>query len=72
MNTTRITSTLVVVLLFWGVSAGIAADDLLHMPDARMLRFPDVSAEQIVFVYAGDLWTVPKTGGTARSRPTAR
>ena len=74
MNTTRITSTLVVVLLFWGVSAGIAADDLLHMPDARMLRFPDVSAEQIVFVYAGDLWTVPKTGGTARrlSSPKGR
>jgi len=35
-------------------------------PDARMLRFPDVSAEKIVFVYAGDLWTVPKEGGLAR------
>ncbi len=34
-------------------------------PDAGMLRFPDVSATQIVFVYAGDLWTVPREGGMA-------
>ncbi|MHC4456621.1 MAG: S41 family peptidase [Planctomycetota bacterium] len=31
-----------------------------------MLRFPDVGAERIVFVYAGDLWTVSKDGGLAR------
>ena len=35
-------------------------------PDARMLRFPDISAEKIVFVYAGDLWVVSKEGGLAR------
>src|SRR3954465_2507725 len=34
--------------------------------NARMLRFPDVSATQIVFVYAGDIWVVPKTGGNAQ------
>jgi len=33
--------------------------------DARMLQFPDVSATQIVFSYAGDLWLVPREGGTA-------
>jgi tricorn protease len=33
--------------------------------DARMLRYPDVSATQIAFVYAGDIWVVPKAGGTA-------
>ncbi|HKW13520.1 MAG TPA: PDZ domain-containing protein [Candidatus Krumholzibacteria bacterium] len=33
--------------------------------DARMLQNPDVSKTQIVFSYAGDLWVVPKTGGTA-------
>jgi len=38
----------------------------VQAPDARMLRFPDVSAEKIVFVYAGDLWTVPRAGGLAR------
>ncbi len=33
--------------------------------DARMLRFPDVSADQIAFVYAGDVWLVPREGGVA-------
>jgi len=60
------------LLVFAGILlvllAGLAAGQAGHteMPDARMLRFPDVSAERIVFVYAGDLWTVPKGGGLAR------
>ncbi|MBA3949433.1 MAG: PD40 domain-containing protein, partial [Acidobacteria bacterium] len=33
--------------------------------DARMLRYPSVSKTQIAFVYAGDVWLVPKAGGTA-------
>ena len=33
--------------------------------DARMLRQPDVSATQIAFVYAGDVWLAPKAGGLA-------
>ncbi|HEX9794397.1 MAG TPA: PDZ domain-containing protein [Planctomycetota bacterium] len=32
---------------------------------AGLLRFPDVSAERIVFSYAGDLWTVGRAGGLA-------
>ncbi|MEW6074120.1 MAG: PDZ domain-containing protein [Planctomycetota bacterium] len=35
------------------------------MPDATMLRFPDVGRERIVFVYANDLWTVDRAGGQA-------
>ncbi|MBL1213955.1 MAG: peptidase S41 [Ignavibacteriae bacterium] len=34
-------------------------------PDALMLRFPDISKNEIVFVYAGDLWKVSKEGGMA-------
>ncbi len=30
-----------------------------------MFRQPDVSATQIAFVYAGDIWVVPKQGGVA-------
>jgi len=30
-----------------------------------MMRYPDVSATQIAFVYAGDIWVAPKTGGPA-------
>lgn len=33
--------------------------------DARLFRYPDVSATQIAFVYGGDIWIVPKSGGTA-------
>lgn len=33
--------------------------------DARLFRFPDVSASQIAFVYGGDVWIVSKSGGTA-------
>lgn len=31
-----------------------------------MFRYPDVSATEIVFTYANDLWVVPRTGGVAR------
>jgi len=33
--------------------------------DARLMRYPDVSATQITFVYAGDIWVAPKNGGSA-------
>jgi tricorn protease len=32
----------------------------------RLLRFPAINDRQIVFSYAGELYTVPKDGGTAR------
>lgn len=32
----------------------------------RLFRFPDVSADQIVFSYAGDLWIVSIDGGQAK------
>jgi tricorn protease len=34
--------------------------------EARLLRFPTIHSEHIVFVYAGNLYEVPSTGGTAR------
>ncbi len=33
---------------------------------ARLLRYPDINGDQLAFVYAGDIWTVPAAGGTAR------
>src|SRR5687767_9957823 len=43
-----------------------AADTVVNGSiDARMFRYPAVSARDIAFVYAGDIWVVPKTGGTA-------
>ncbi len=32
---------------------------------AKLMRYMDVSDNQITFVYGGDIWIVPKTGGTA-------
>src|ERR1022692_145121 len=32
----------------------------------RLMRYPDVSRDQVVFVYAGDLWTTARDGGIAR------
>lgn len=42
--------------------------------DARMLQHPDISQTHIVFSYGGDLWVVPKQGGTALrlSSPTGQ
>ena len=34
-------------------------------PDARLLRFPDIHDDFVVFVYAGDLWRAPSAGGPA-------
>lgn len=34
--------------------------------EARLLRFPDICADKIVFSYAGDLYLVSSNGGTAR------
>ncbi len=50
---------LVGILLFSVGIWGMALDD------ARLLRFPDVNGNRVVFVYAGDVWTVPVSGGNA-------
>jgi tricorn protease len=32
---------------------------------AKLMKYMDVSDNQITFVYGGDIWVMPKTGGTA-------
>lgn len=49
-------------LLFLGVLGLSIAHSQV---DARLLRHPDVSATHITFVYANDIWIVPKDGGLA-------
>ncbi len=34
-------------------------------PHGGMMRYPDVSSSHIVFVYADDIWIVPRAGGVA-------
>ena len=45
----------------FGQSASQSSSDI----DARMFRYPAVSKDRIAFVYAGDIWVVPKAGGMA-------
>jgi tricorn protease len=48
-----------------GALLPVSATEKTSRIDARMMRQPDVSATQIAFVYAGDIWVAPKTGGAA-------
>src|SRR3990172_8648034 len=43
----------------------------LQAEESRLLRQPTVSATQIAFVYANDLWIVDRAGGTARRLTTS-
>jgi len=43
--------------------SALAQDD---RPHAGMLRYPDVSQSHIAFMYANDLWLVPREGGQAQ------
>ncbi|MBV9128097.1 MAG: PD40 domain-containing protein, partial [Verrucomicrobia bacterium] len=53
-------------------AAAFAQNNENHLPappppnTTRLLRFPATNGEQIVFTYAGELYTVGKDGGTAR------
>ena len=44
----------------------LAAQEAPPAGESRLLRYPDVHGDTIAFVYAGDVWTVPAAGGTAR------
>ncbi|MFN9991920.1 MAG: hypothetical protein ACK54H_01130, partial [Phycisphaerales bacterium] len=46
-----------------GLAFGVASGQVA--PDAGMLRWPDIGKDSICFVYANDIWIVPKEGGVA-------
>ncbi len=37
----------------------------LSLAQTKLLRFPDIYENEVVFCYGGDLWKAPATGGTA-------
>lgn len=43
--------------------AALPAED--GPPEGRLLRFPDIHGDFVVFVYAGDIWRSPVAGGPA-------
>ncbi len=44
----------------------IAISMEVNAQESRLMRFPAISNDKIVFTYAGDLYSVPLTGGIAR------
>jgi tricorn protease len=61
---------IIVVITF--CAAVFAQQNSTRKPDALMLRYPDVSADKIAFVYSGDIWTVSKEGGIATRLSTVK
>ncbi len=59
----KLRSTLPALGLIAGLASAAWADPI---PPTKLLRFPDLAGDQVVFTYAGDLWTVPVAGGEAR------
>jgi tricorn protease len=51
---------LVQVLIWMLVTSNLALAE-----ETRLLRFPDVNKDKIAFVYAGDIYVVPRNGGQA-------
>ena len=51
------------ILLTLGLLASVIFS---YGEEGRLLRFPHINGDKIVFSYAGDLYTVDADGGTAR------
>ncbi len=45
--------------------ASIAILPTTAFSQTKLLRFPDIRGDRVVFTYAGDLWTAPSSGGSA-------
>jgi tricorn protease len=66
MRTRSNAPTLLALLLFLLVGPLASAGEPGNgPPEARLLRFPDIHGDFVVFVYAGDIWRAPVTGGPA-------
>ena len=62
--------TIVFAALLAFTGSALVAGTAAALEECRLLRQPDIQGDRIVFVYAGDLWTVARAGGLA-SRLTA-
>jgi tricorn protease len=58
----RLTTLLLLLTVVLGPVASVSAP---VEPHGGMIRYPDVSESLITFLYANDLWVVPKEGGIA-------
>ncbi len=51
----------ILILILAGACASFAQD----MPEGRLMRFPDIYKDKVVFSYGGDLWLSSASGGIA-------
>lgn len=58
------------VLAFLGGVMLLAAATPAPAEEARLLRYPDIHNDKIVFTFGGDLWLVASEGGVARRLTT--
>lgn len=56
----KVNLTLFILFSFWLTNICFSQDE------ARLMRFPTIHKNQVVFSYAGDIYTVETTGGIAR------
>src|SRR5262245_49789834 len=47
------------------LTAAIISLPIAASAQTKLLRFPDIHGDKIVFTYGGDLWTASTSGGTA-------
>ncbi len=52
------------------IAAALTPAHASALEDCRLMRMPDIQGDRISFVYAGDLWTVARAGGTAQRLTT--
>jgi tricorn protease len=52
-----------VMLCVMACASSSAAQEL---PEGRLMRFPDLYKDKVVFMYGGHLWLAPSSGGVAR------
>ena len=45
--------------------AAILTLSITTYSQTKLLRFPDIRGDRVVFTYGGDLWTAPAAGGNA-------
>ena len=57
-------------VIIFGLALSFIMVSLVLAEECRLMRFPDIHQDKIVFVYAGDLWSVPSEGGIARRLTT--
>jgi len=60
----RLSITKAVVIVFFAIFS--ATSSAQNNGNTRLLRYPDIHGQRIVFTYAGDLWIASRSGGQAR------